>query len=251
MYALITGATGFLNIVKMKVYFLSLLLLLACATFAVAHGGKKHKKDSTAQADTTKQEHAQGDTVHHHDEGMKPDESKVTADLEDFPSLHPLIVHFAIVLIIVAAALQLLNVFLLKKELAWIIAAILLIGFLAAWFAAKDLHPHTHGLTKHAEMVLEQHDKFADWTINTAMVGLALQIIYLFLLKYSKAMTTAPVEGVDGFASKLSRISAVVIALVLLSSAYCVSRAGHYGSQLVHIEGVGPQGKFLEMEHEH
>lgn len=235
----------------MKFYFLSLLLLLACATFAVAHGGKKHKKDSTAQADTTKQEHVQGDTIHHHGEGMKPDESKVTADLEDFPSLHPLIVHFAIVLIIVSAALQLLNVFLLKKELAWIIAATLLIGFLAAWFASKNFHPHTHGLSKHAELVLEQHDKFADWTINTAAVALGLQIIYMFLLKYSKAMATTPVEGIDGFASKLSRISSIVIAIALLSSAYCVSRAGHYGAQLVHIEGIGPQGKFLEMEHEH
>lgn len=238
----------------MKIYFLSILFLFVCATFAMAHGGKKHKKDSTAQADTAKQEleaHVQGDTVHHHDEGMKPDESKVTAGLDDFPSLHPLIVHFAIVLIIVAAALQLLNVILLKKELAWIIAAILLIGFLAAWFASKDFHPHTHGLTAHAELVLEQHDKFADWTINTAMAGLALQIIYLFLLKFYKAMTTTPATGADGFATKLSRISAVFVALVLLSSAYFVSRAGHYGSQLVHLEGIGPQGKFLEMEHQH
>lgn len=226
--------------------------MFVCATFAVAHGGKNHKKDSTAQTDTTKQEHVQEDTIHHHDDGMKPDESKVTADLDDFPSLHPLIVHFAIVLIIVAAALQLLNVFLLKKELAWIIAAILLIGFLAAWFASRNFHPHTHGLSKHAELVLGQHDKFADWTINTAMAALALQIIYLVvLLRYTRKMNTTPVEGIDGFAAKLNRISAVVIALVLLSSAYCVSRAGHYGSQLVHIEGVGPQGKFLEMEHEH
>ena len=239
----------------MKVYFICTVLLLGLVTLSIAHGGKKHRKDSTAaQNDTAKrnrEEHFQGDTVNHRDQGMKPDESKVTADLDDFPSLHPLIVHFAIVLIIVAAALQLLNVVLLKKELAWMTAVILLIGFLAAWFAGKDLHPHTHGLTKHAEMVLEQHEKFADWTINTAMVGVALQIAYLFLLRYSKAMKAAPVEGIDGFTSKLNRIGTVVITLVLLTSAYCVSRAGHYGSQLVHIEGVGPQGKFLEMEHEH
>ena len=239
----------------MKIYFLSILLLLTYTSLSVAHEGKKHKKDSTAtQADSTSQKnakYAQGDTLHHHEEGMKIDESKVTADFSDFPSMHPLIVHFAIVLIIVAAAIQLLNVIILKKELAWIITAILLIGFLAAWFAANNFHPHTHGLSEHAKLVLEQHDKFAEWTINTAMVGLALQIIYLFLLKYNKAMKTTPVEGVDGFASNLSRISVIVIAIVLLSSAYCVSRAGHYGSQLVHIEGVGPRGKFLEMEHEH
>ena len=254
MYTLIRGTAGFLNIVKMKIYFLSLLFLLVCATFVVAHGGEKHKKDSTSQADSAKQEHGkhvQGDTVHHHDEGMKPDQSKVTADLEDFPSLHPLIVHFAIVLIIVAAALQLLNVVLLKKELAWIIAAILLTGFLAAWFAAKDLHPHTHGLSAHAKLVLEQHDKFAEWTINTAVVALVLQISYSLALGYKRRGNSTDGQGRYVFTGKFKRGGAIVVAIVLVASSYCVARAGHYGAQLVHIEGIGPQGKFLEMEHEH
>ena len=42
-----------------------------------------------------------------------------------------------------------------------------------------------------------------------------------------------------------------IVAVVLLSAAYDVPQAGHYGAQLVHIEGVGPQGDFLELEHEH
>jgi len=256
LHALITKkAASFSNIVKMRVYILSILLISVCATFAVAHGGKKHKKDSTkAQTDSTEQmhgEHAQGDTVHHHDEEMKPDESKVTADLDDFPSLHPLIVHFAIVLIIIAAALQLLNVILLKKHLAWIITGILLVGFLAAWFASKNFHPHTHGISAHAKLVLEQHDKFADWTINTATIGLLMQIGYLILSHYWGKMKAVPVEGIDRGLRNYSRIAAVVIAAVLVTSAYFVSRAGHYGAQLVHIEGIGPQGKFLEMEHHH
>lgn len=236
----------------MKVYFLS-LLLLASIVSADGHGGKRHKKDSTAQTDSTnhaeQKEHAQGDTIHHHAEGMKVHESKVTADFDDFPSLHPLIVHFAIGLIIVAAAIQLLNVILLKKEIAWIIGALLLVGFLAAWFAAKDFHPHTHGLTEHAELVLEQHDKWADWTIYTAIAGLITQIGYLFLIHVKKNVANTPVQGIDGFASPLNRLFAIVVAIIMLLSAYCVSRAGHYGSQLVHIEGVGPQGKYLEMEH--
>lgn len=236
----------------MRVYFIITVLLLGIVTLSDAHDGKKHKKDTaTSQHDSTEQahdKHVQGDTVHHHDEGMKPDRSKVTADLDDFPSLHPLIVHFAIVLIVVAAVLQLLNIFLLKKELAWIITVILLIGFSAAWLASKNFHPHTHGLNEHAKLVLEQHDKFADWTINTAMVGLALQIIYLVMLKYATRMSA---QGGNGPHSLLKRLSAVVVAVVLLSSSYFVCRAGHYGAQLVHIEGVGPQGKFLEMEHHH
>ncbi|MEO5599385.1 MAG: hypothetical protein ABIR06_00525 [Cyclobacteriaceae bacterium] len=237
----------------MKLLFISLLMLFASSCI-YAHGGKKHKKDSTKiRADTLVKEtdsHAQGDTVHHHDEEMKVDESKVTAELSDFPSMHPLIVHFAIVLIIVAAAIQLLNTILLRKEIAWIIAALILIGFLAAYFASNKFHPHTHGISEHAKLVLEQHDKWADWTIYTAIAGLIAQIVYLVFISYKIKLLATPVNGIDGFASKLNKGLAIVVAVMLLSSAYCVSRTGHYGAQLVHIEGIGPQGKFLEMQHE-
>ncbi len=99
----------------MKPAILTLIALLIFSSCLFAHGGKKHKKDSTkAPMDSTmnmgeQKEHVTGYTTHHHNEGMVVDESKVTAQLKDFPSLHPLIVHFAIALIIVAAVLQLLN----------------------------------------------------------------------------------------------------------------------------------------------
>lgn len=222
----------------MKTTILCFLILFVALTTVVAHDGKKHKNDSTkAPMDSTmnmaeEQEHVAGDTIHHHEEGMTVDESKVTADLKDFPTLHPLIVHFAIVLIIVAAGLQLLNMYLMKKEISWILTAILFAGVTAAWFASRNFHPHTHGISEHAQLVLDQHDKWADWTINLGIVGLVLQVINLF-------------------AFKGKRWAAAVVALILIGSAYSVSRAGHYGSQLVHIEGIGPQGKYLEMEHKH
>ena len=219
---------------KQRIFIFAFLLV---SFIAFSHGGKKHKKDSTkATMDSTmkmgEEAHVQGDTVHHHDEGMKVDESQVTADLDDFPTLHPLIVHFAIVLIIVAAGLQLLNILMMKMEISWIVAVILLIGVLAAWFAGRNFHPHTHGISEHAQLVLDQHDKWADWTTYSAIIALLLQVVNLFLFKGK-------------------RWAAAVIAIVLAVSAYSVSRAGHYGSQLVHIEGIGPQGKYLEMEHEH
>ena len=234
----------------MRPYFIiSIVLIFGLTLTAFAHGGKKHKKDSTAhQQDSVKEAHAQGDTVHHHDEGMAVDKSKVTADLNDFPSLHPLIVHFAIVLIIAAAAIQLLNVFLLKKEIAWIIAGLLLIGFLAAWSASKNFHPHTHGISEHAKLVLQQHDKWADWTIYTCVSGLIAQIVYLFFLRYRMRLEKIPRNGVDVFSKSSPRIFPVVVALILVSSAYCVARAGHYGAQLVHIERIRPKGKYREME---
>ncbi len=218
----------------MKPFILIFITLLLFSSCLFAHDGKKHKKDSTkVPVDSAlNMANVTGDTIHHHEEGMKVDESKVTADLKDFPSLHPLIVHFAIVLIIVAAGLQLINLWLIKTEISWIVAGILLIGVLAAWFAAKNFHPHTHGISQHAQRVLDQHDKWADWTINSGIVALLLQIANLFLFK-TKPWALA------------------IVAAVLALSAYSVARAGHYGSQLVHIEGIGPQGKYLEMEHKH
>ena len=59
------------------------ITFLFVLTAVIGHGGKKHKKDSTkAPMDSTmnmgeEKEHVAGDTVHHHDEGMKVDESKV------------------------------------------------------------------------------------------------------------------------------------------------------------------------------
>lgn len=208
---------------------LLIVLMLSAFVQANAHEGhKKKKQDSTA----TQSEHIQGDTVHHHDEPMASNQSKVTANLDDFPTLHPLIVHFAIVLIIVAAAIQLLNLILIKREIAWIIAVILLIGVVAAWMAGRNFHPHTHGISDHAKMVLEEHDKWAEWTINTGIIALILQVVNLFVFK-------------------TKRWAMAIIAVILITSAFSVSRAGHYGAQLVHIEGIGPQGKYLEMEHHH
>ncbi len=205
-------------------------------TLSVAHGGKKNNSskvhvDSAATIDEG-HDHASGDADHHHDEEMSLDQSKVSADLDDFPTIHPLIVHFAIVLIIVAAGLQLLNLWLMKREISLITTAILFLGVMTAWLAATNFHPHTHDLSARAQLVLDQHDKWADWTINFGVIALILQIVNLFFFK-------------------AKRWAFAIVAGVLILSGYSVAHAAHYGAQLVHIEGVGPQGNHLELEHHH
>ena len=219
------------------------LLLFTTATVS-AHDGHKSKQDSTAQqadtvmttptseADQSEHEHTSEADSHDAHPQDAHHEKKVTADLADFPTIHPLIVHFAIVLLIVGAFLAVVNIFFIKRELAWTAFALVLVGFVAAYLAGRNFHPHTHGLTEHAKLVLEQHDFWADWTINLGFIGLLLQGINLFIFK-SKRWAMA------------------IVAVVLLSAAYAVAHAGHYGAQLVHIEGVGPEGKFLELEHDH
>lgn len=215
----------------MKKFVILVALILACVALSHAHGGKKHKKDSVKQdssivkSDSSLHDHSHGDQDNHHDKPVK-------ADLDDFPSLHPLIVHFAIVLILIAALLQLINVWFLKKEFSWIITGMIVVGFNAALLASTKYHPHTHDLSEHAKLVLAQHDRYAEWTLYLAGIAGFLQLLNLFV-----------------FQQKLWAVG--IISICMIAASYCIVHAGHYGAQLVHIEGVGPQGKFLETDHHH
>lgn len=205
---------------------------------SAAHGGEKHpRKAKAAHADSTGQGPALNrDTLALG--GMTPAEHashvaeprKVHASLADFPHIHPLIVHFPIMLLMIAAAIQFLNILFLKKELNWVVTIMALVGFVTAYASSHWSHPHTSGLSAHAELVLEQHDKFADYTIYLSGLGLLAQLLSVLVFKGK-------------------RWSIAAAAVILIGAGYAVSMAGHYGAQLVHIEGVGPQGKYLEQHH--
>lgn len=200
-----------------------------------AHEGENHKVKENIQQDSVNTEHSVDDTDEsesHEDDHNDHEDKNLTADLDDFPNLHPLLVHFPIVLLLVGALLAVANVVFLKKEIDWIITAMIFIGALGAYLAGKTFHPHTHDLTEHAKQVLAQHDKWADWTIYLSIAGFIGQVISQFIFKQK-------------------RWAVAVVAVLLIASAYAVSRTGHYGAQLVHIEAVGPQGRFLESAEGH
>ncbi|WP_445731175.1 DUF2231 domain-containing protein [Mariniflexile sp.] len=155
----------------------------------------------------------------------------ITAGLDEFPNLHPLVVHFPVVLLLLAVLLQLIQLFVLNRTLDWVILLTVGGGFIGAYVAGTFVHPHTEGLTEMAKRVLEQHDKYADWTLWSSALAAVLKIVSLFWYK-------------------LKRSFEVGIFVVMAFAAYSVAQAGHYGSQLVYIEGVGPQGKYLGDESE-
>jgi uncharacterized membrane protein len=217
-------------------------LLLAASSLLIfeaqAHGKEKHgKKAEQAKADSLKKPGAVAqDTivlskvapVDHTEHKANP--AKVHASISEFPHIHPLIVHFPIMLLMIAAAMQFFNILFRKKELNWAVTIMVLLGFVTAYASTYWSHPHTDGLTEHAELVLAQHDKYAYYTIYLSGLGLLAQLLSLFLFKGK-------------------RWSIAVAAVILIGAGYAVSMAGHYGAQLVHIEGVGPQGKYLEQHH--
>lgn len=155
----------------------------------------------------------------------------VKADFDAFPNLHPMVVHFPIVLLIIAVLLQLIQLFTLNRTMDWVILLMVGSGFIGAYVASTLVHPHTAELTEIAQSILDQHDKYAEWTLWSSALAAILKIVSLFRVRLK-----------CGFE--------IAVFLVMAFSAYSVSEAGHFGSQLVYIEGVGPQGKYIEIENE-
>ena len=216
---------------------ISLIALCLLATTTFSHSDHDKKKD-TAEVelpDTAIQkqefEVAHEPPAHEHNESSQ--NKPGTASFDDFPSMHPLVVHFPIVLLLLAAIAQLFSFFVFKEQLSWVTLALATGGLIGAFAAAEFVHPHTTDLSESAAWVLEQHETYADYTLWLAGLALLMKIASHFFLKRKRWIEA-------------------VVAIVLLASAYCVSVAGHHGSQLTHIEGVGPQGEYLEIEdHDH
>ncbi|MCG9971815.1 DUF2231 domain-containing protein [Christiangramia crocea] len=213
-----------------------LLLIFLCSSIQFASGQHTHEENEEHQHDTTATESQQEDThsdKNKADEAITPefpdDDDNVKADLDSFPNLHPLIVHFPIVLLLLGGLLQLIQIFVLKRNLDWVILLCVGAGFIGAYIAGVYAHPHTHDLSEAAKKVLEQHDIYAEWTIYASALGAVLKLGSLFLLRKN-------------------RLFEIALFLVLGFAAYSVSEAGHYGAQLVYLEGVGPQGDYLESE---
>ena len=153
------------------------------------------------------------------------------AALSEFPTLHPLIVHFPIMLLLMAAALQLASLAVFRREMSWLVIILAGLGVFSAWLASNPFHPHTTGLSENAARLLTEHELYADLTFWFGAAGFAAKIVSNFVLGrkwWSEAIAT----------------------IFLLAAAVAVAIAGHHGAELVHKEGVGPRGEYLEL-HDH
>lgn len=187
----------------LRVYILTLIFCALAISSLMAHDGQKHD-------DTTN--------------------ISLPAGIDEFPSYHPLVVHFPIVLLIIAALVQLLTFFFEQRHFHFFVAGTTVLGFIGAYISSSFLHPHTVTLSPSAEDLLETHEQFAAYTVWLSGVAGILKILSLFRRK---------------------KIIEISVAVILLITAASVIIAGHHGAELVHKFGIGPKGNYLEQNHNH
>ncbi|HFA49213.1 MAG TPA: hypothetical protein ENJ95_09365 [Bacteroidetes bacterium] len=199
---------------------------------ANAHGGdddqeEEKKEEQATAADTAEIATMEDGHMHNGHEEMAPFSMSTDPGLSEFPSKHPMIVHFPIVLLLIAFLTQLASFFIWGKELSMVTLLLLAGGAAGAYIASNFAHPHTGELNDIAAQLLTLHEEYAAYAKWGSIAALVLKTISHFFLN-----------------RKLW--GEILVAAVLFFSAYTVGQAGHYGAALTHLHGIGVQGKYLE-----
>ena len=210
---------------KIKTFLMILLatFLFGATAFAHEHHHEAEKKDSVAQTSSSDSAMQNEMKEKHHE----LEEHHEMQAIDAFPNYHPLVVHFPIVLLIMATLFQLLSFFFYKNEFSIVTLILLALGVIGTWLSSNTFHAHPEELTGKAKEIFEMHEQMADFTWWFSLGALALKIVSHFFLKRKWWMESA-------------------VALLLIGSAVTVSIAGHHGAMLVHMEGIGPKGEHLE-----
>ncbi len=144
--------------------------------------------------------------------------SAVWASLEDFPTLHPLVVHVPVVLLPFAFLLLLLELRRRSEPPQWATTLATLGGTVGALGASFGFHPHVASLSPQAFAVLEAHDLSAYTT-----TGLAVGASLVLLIRQVQGPTPArPWWTALGL-------------LLLLGASIAVAVTGHLGATLTHL----------------
>ena len=142
--------------------------------------------------------------------------------------LHPAVVHFPIVLLLLGAVAAVAAVFWRKHYLPAFAAGLLVLGTLGTW-AAVESGESDGGLventTSQASSLLDAHETWAKRTLAISIVAAIAAVGSLLAARWPR----------------LARGVAIAAALVSLAGAYCVYQTGHRGGTLVYRHATGIQ----------
>lgn len=212
-----------LTTISMKYLFLALLLLGAMPALSNSRVSGYAAPEAAVQ---TLQLHTINDSA-----SFAYQKAHDTGTLKDFPRLHPLVVHFPIVLLILAFLVQIVSFFVYPKELSWVTLFLIVFGFIGAYVATHILHggdPDLAALSPIARENFEMHEQFAHYTVWISAAAAAVKILSHFVFR-RKLWTE------------------IIAALLMAASVYTVVITGDMGGRLVHIDAIGVQGNKIPL----
>jgi uncharacterized membrane protein len=140
--------------------------------------------------------------------------------------LHPAVVHFPIVLVLLGAAVAVVAVFWCKHEIPVLAAVLLSLGALGSW-AAVESGESEGGLLERGspqrEALVDAHETWAKRTLGISIV----------------AAISATAAVLARRRPRLARAVAVVAAMASAGAAYSVFETGHRGGALVYQHAAG------------
>ena len=145
--------------------------------------------------------------------------------LDDFPTLHPMVVHVPVIMIPLAFLFGLTSIFFANRYFVVLATAFAAAGVLGGYVAAFPMHPHTRGLSEEAARTLQQHDFFAYSTLGITAFSVVVGVIALL---------------------KSNFLNRGLLAVALLLASLSVSVTAHYGGTLTYVHGVGVNGNYLD-----
>lgn len=141
--------------------------------------------------------------------------------------LHPALVHFPIVLILLGAVLAVAACVWWRAWLVRSVAAVMIVAALgtlaAAWSGEEEEDAAEHGGAA-VEQLFEEHEEWGERSRNAAIVAAAM---------------SAGAAALFRRLPKTARGVAILAAITTLSASWCVVEAGHQGGLLVYQHGVG------------
>ncbi|TAN18727.1 MAG: hypothetical protein EPN37_04700 [Chitinophagaceae bacterium] len=154
-----------------------------------------------------------------------------TGTLSDFPRMHPLVVHFPIVFIILAFIVQIISFFVFKYELSWVSLFLIVLGFIGAFIATNIFHggdPDLPTLSEIARRTFEKHEQFAHYTEWISGMAAVAKIISHFVFK-------------------MKLWTGIIVAILMAGAVYAIHTTGDMGARLVHIDAIGVQGNKIPL----
>jgi len=154
-----------------------------------------------------------------------------TGTLADFPRLHPLIVHFPIVFLILAFITQMIAFFVFKEELNRVALFLVVLGFMGAYISSNVLHggdPNLDALGNIARNTFEKHERYAHLTEWFSGIAALAKIFNQFILKKKLWLT-------------------IIAVLFMACATYTIVVTGDMGARLVHIDAIGVQGNQIPL----